>query len=86
MNAITLRNLPPALQEAVRQRARDRGISLNKAVLGLLEERLGGDGTKAVRRHEDLDDLAGSWSRAEAAAFDRALARQRGIDRELWKR
>jgi hypothetical protein len=35
--------------------------------------------------HTDLDDLAGSWSRDEADAFDRALAEQRAIDPELWK-
>jgi hypothetical protein len=29
--------------------------------------------------------LAGSWSKKEAAEFDKALAAQRTIDPELWK-
>jgi len=36
------------------------------------------------RLYNDLDALAGSWSKREAAAFDRALAEQRAIDRDLW--
>jgi hypothetical protein len=35
--------------------------------------------------YRDLDVLAGTWSAAEAAAFDKALAEQRSIDPELWK-
>ena len=35
--------------------------------------------------HNDLDFLAGSWSRAEADGFDEELARQRKIDPELWE-
>ena len=36
-------------------------------------------------RHHDLDDLAGSWSKKEAAEFDNSLAAQRTIDVDLWK-
>ena len=35
-------------------------------------------------RH-DLDHLAGTWSRKEAAAFESALREQRKIDPELWR-
>jgi len=30
--------------------------------------------------HRDLDHLAGTWSEEKAAAFDAALAEQRGVD------
>lgn len=80
MKAITLRNLPDQVTRSIRQRAATEGISLNRAVIKVLEERLGSDSV-----HHDLDDLAGSWSEAEARAFDRALAAQRAIDPELWR-
>lgn len=83
MKPITLRNLPEQLWRIIRQRAATEGISLNRAVIQVLEERLG-PGTGPAQLHHDLDDLAGSWSEEEARAFDRALAAQRTIDPELW--
>jgi|ERR687895_438182 hypothetical protein len=77
MTAITLRNIPPKLQEAIRRRAGKDGLSLNKTVIRMLEE-AAGQGTTARRElHYDLDHLAGTWSEEEAAAFDEALAEQR---------
>ncbi|HSR69279.1 MAG TPA: hypothetical protein VLU25_15185 [Acidobacteriota bacterium] len=32
-----------------------------------------------------LEELAGTWSREEAEAFDRELEAQRTIDPEIWK-
>lgn len=85
MPAITLRNLSPELGRMIQQHARAFHTSLNKAVISLLEERVG-----LARRHEttlshDLDHLAGSWTKQEAVAFEKALARQRAIDEEWWR-
>jgi plasmid stability protein len=80
MKPITLRNLLEPLSRIIRQRAATEGISLNRAVIKVLEERLGHEAV-----HHDLDDLAGSWSEEEAREFDRALATQRAIDPDLWK-
>jgi predicted HicB family RNase H-like nuclease len=41
MGAITVRNLPPAVAKAVKEKARREGLSLNKAVVRLLEEATG---------------------------------------------
>jgi len=41
VNAITVRNLPPAVAKAVRQKAKKEKLSLNKAVVKLLEEATG---------------------------------------------
>jgi len=84
MKAVTLRNLPPQLDRTIRERAKKKGVSVNKVVIGLLQEHLGESERKMVRRYHDLDELAGSWSKQEAEAFDRALAKQRGIDLEMW--
>lgn len=82
--AITLRNLPSEVARLVREKARAEGISLNQAVIGVLEAYLGGRGrTETV--HHDLDELAGAWTAAEAAAFEQALAEQRRLDPELWR-
>jgi len=85
MKAVTLRNLPPNLDRTIRERAKKKGVSVNKVVIGLLQDHLGESEPKTVRRYHDLDELAGSWSEEEAKAFERALAKQRGIDLEMWR-
>ena len=87
MKAITLRNLPSELERTVRKEAERRRISINKAVISLLERKAEAHKkakTKA-REYDDLEALAGSWTKKEAAEFDRALAAQRTVDPELWK-
>jgi hypothetical protein len=84
MTAITLRNIPPKLQETIRKRAGMDGLSLNKTVIRMLEEAAGYRTAIGRGLHRDLDHLAGTWSEEEAAAFDAALAEQRGVDPELW--
>jgi len=84
MKAITLRNLPADLDEAIRKRARGRRVSVEKAVIGLLEEHLTHGKMKQSELHQDLDDLCGSWTKDDAATFDRALVMQRTIDLNAW--
>jgi len=84
MKPITLRNLPDALSRLIRRKAATEGISLNRAVIAVLEQRLGLGRGRPEPRHHELDALAGAWSDQEARAFDRALAAQRAIDPELW--
>ena len=84
LNAITVRNLPPAVARAVRDKARREKLSLNKAVVKLLEEATGaGPARKPV--HHDLDHLAGTWSEEEFREFMECLHEQRRIDPEMWR-
>lgn len=84
MNAITVRNLPPAVVRAVKEKARREKLSLNRAIVALLEEATGAQAGKKVLHHE-LDHLAGRWSDAEFRGFMAALREQRQIDPEMWK-
>ena len=85
MNAITVRNLPPAVAKAVKEKARKEKLSLNKAIVRLLEEATGAGQAKKRVEHHDLDGFFGTWTRKEADAFDEALREQRQIDPEMWK-
>ena len=82
MGAITLRKLPPKVSAAVRKRAEQGKTSLNKAVIGMLEESTAVGSARIV--NDDLDALCGVWSRAEGKAFDRALVEQRTLDPGVW--
>lgn len=87
MKAVTLRNVPPDLAKLIRKKAREKGMSINKAVISLLEESTGISNKKNGEKtlHHDLDKLAGSWTEQEARAFEEALASQRTIYPDLWK-
>jgi len=85
IRTVTLRNLPPALGREIRRRAEKTGTSLARAVIQLLEERLGLSRATGRETYHDLDELAGSWTEADARAFEDALAEQRRIDARLWE-
>jgi plasmid stability protein len=84
MKTITLRKIPPDLRAALQREAAESGASLAATVIRLLRAAVGLAGEKEPERHDDLDELAGSWSAAEADDFDRRLESQRHIDQELW--
>lgn len=64
---------------------RGKRMTVNKAVIGLLEEHLTQNKMKRAELYHDLDALCGSWTEDAAAAFNRALAKQRAIDQDVWK-
>ncbi len=76
----TVRGVPREVDQRLRLRARQRRISLNQL---LVEELSAAGGGAPRRRYRRLKDLGGRWQ--EDPAFDRTLAEQRRIDRELWK-
>jgi hypothetical protein len=78
MNTITVRNMPPAVARAIREKAKKERISLNRAVISLLEEATGiGQPKKKEVLHHDLDRFAGCWTQEEYDEFMEALREQR---------
>jgi hypothetical protein len=76
----TLRNIPAALDRALRALARREGKSLNEVAVRALARAVG-LGDMAVRQR-DLGDLAGTWQ--EDPEFDAALEDHDRIDESLW--
>ena len=77
----TVRGISPALDKAIRRRAREKGKSLNQVALEALADGLGFSEEEVVRR--DLSGIVGTW-KAEAAV-ESALAAQDEVDEALWK-
>ena len=57
---------------------------VNKTLLALLSERLGLAGEAGAVEYDDLDALAGTWTKADGARFEEALRAQRQVDARLW--
>lgn len=81
IKALTIRNLPPALADALEREKRRRGKSLNQTVIDLLGQGLGSAGV----RSNGLGRLAGGWSEDEFGEFERATAQFEAVDEELWR-
>ena len=82
---LTIRGLPPEMEEAVRDEAAKERISLNKAVIRLLEKAMGKPGPhQQVSISHDLDRFCGVWTDEEAAELESRFQDNRKIDPELW--
>ena len=77
----TIRGIPPALDNALRERARIAGKSLNEAAVDALAEGAGMAGHRRKRR--DLGDIAGKWKADKL--LEAALAAQDHVDADLWR-
>jgi len=77
----TIRGIPPALDTALRERARAARKSLNEAAVAALAEGAGMAG--APRKRRDLGDIAGTWKADKA--LESALAVQDQVDEGLWR-
>jgi hypothetical protein len=78
----TIRNVPTAVDRALRRKASEQKRSLNQVLLAAISREAGaGEGAGVL--HHDMDHLAGKW--VEDPDFDAALAAQDEIDPELWR-
>jgi hypothetical protein len=81
VKALTVRNLPGEVAEALERERRRRGSSLNQTVIDLLRVSLGA----GVTRANGLRKLAGTWSDDECRTFEEAIASLETVDHELWR-
>lgn len=86
MPNLSVRGLDEQALAALKARAEKESASVNSLVLRLIDQGLGRKrGKLTYQRHDDLDALAGSWRKDEAAQFERATAPFAKIDPKLWK-
>jgi len=77
----SVRNIPPALDSALRERASAEGTSLNETAIEAMARGVGLSAREL--RYRDLRELTGSW--VEDREFDEAVADQDRVDEELWR-
>ena len=82
MRSYSIRNISDETYERIRTAARERGTSINRVIVRLLENTFR---PEKSTEHHDLDDLFGTWTHEEFEEFSNALSEQRKLDPELWK-
>jgi plasmid stability protein len=86
MANLSIRGLDDDALAELKKRATQEDASVNTLVLRLIEQGLGRRRVKpTLQRHGDLDALAGSWRKSDAAAFERATAPFAEVDAKLWR-
>ena len=84
MKSITIHGLEDDLDEKIRRKAEEEGLSLNKTIKLLVRGALG-MGDKPRDRRIGFQDLFGTWSRADLEAFGRATEDFGRVDPKDWE-
>ena len=85
MTTMTIRGLDDLTINALKEKAKKEGSSVNAAVVKLLQEELGIKKKKRTVVYNDLDHLAGTWSDKDYKEFLQATADFAKIDENVWK-
>ena len=86
MATMSIRGVDEQVLVRLKHRAEQEGSSLNSLVVRLLQ----GDTDSAqkpstLKKFDDLNALAGTWSSQQARAFERSTAPFSEVDPALWK-
>lgn len=80
MPNLSLRGLDAATLSRIKATARRARTSVNRLIVETLRREYG----NAAETFDDLDELAGSWTKQDAAAFEAATAAFSEVDPALW--
>lgn len=84
--SITIDNLDIEVLKRLQAEADRRGVDIGVVVNEVLKCSLAPTAKpSAACLHHELDELAGSWSDAEADAFLATVADFRRVDEDMWK-
>lgn len=82
MSQITLRGLDPEIERKLRRMANEKGKSLNRIVLEMINNSAG---SKKKPPADSLRKLAGGWTDREADQFNESIKICEQIDEALWR-
>ena len=85
MATMSIRGLDDQALSRLKSQAAQEGSSLNSLVLRLLQGTGSPVPLNVLKKFDDLNALAGTWSEKEAQAFERNTAAFAEVDAALWK-
>ncbi len=85
MKSITIHGLDEGLDKSIRDKARERGLSINKTLKELLGKALGLNNPQIHDRRDEFLDLYGVWSAEDAAEFKKNSETCDQIDPGDWQ-
>ncbi len=85
MSTMTIRGFDDQTIKALREKAKQEGMSVNAAIVKLVQEELGLKKKKRIVVYNDLDHLAGTWDEKEYKEFQKRIKEFERIDETMWK-
>lgn len=85
MSTMTIRGFDDQTIKALREKAKQEGMSVNAAIVKLVQEELGLKKKKRIVVYNDLDHLAGTWNDKEYKEFQKRIKDFERIDETMWK-
>jgi plasmid stability protein len=85
MSTMTIRGLDDLTIRALKEKAKQEGMSVNSTLVKLLQEELGLKKKKRTVVYNDLDYLAGTWSDKDFKEFKKKIEEFEKIDETTWK-
>ena len=85
MKSITIHGLDEGLDKIIRDKSRERGLSINKTLKELLGKALGINNSQTQDRHDEFLDLYGVWSAEDVAELKKNLGTCEQIDPGDWQ-
>ncbi len=85
MKTISIRGIDAETDRVLKARAQQDNLSVNQWILQALKKATGTGKEPRFKKHHDLDQLAGTWSKEETKEFRKAMRIFEKIDEELWK-
>ena len=85
MSTMTIRGLDDLTMKALKEKAKQEGMSVNSTLVKLLQEELGLKKKKRTVVYNDLDHLAGTWSDKDFKEFQKKIKDFEKIDETTWK-
>jgi hypothetical protein len=85
MKSITIRGIDGELDAAIKDQAGCSRQSVNQWLLESLKKLTGRSKEPVFKKYNDLDTLAGGWSKQETKAFLADIKMFEKIDKDIWQ-
>lgn len=85
MGVMTIRGIDDATTKVLKQKAKKEGTSVNAVLLKTLRESFGLEKKRRTIIYDDLDYLAGTWSKKDFIEFQKKIADFETVDKKMWK-
>lgn len=83
MQQITIRGIAPEIEQKIRQIAKSKSQSINQVLKEIIHKEFEKQGRKPMAA--SLKELAGGWSKKEAAYFNLTIKSCEQIDEDMWR-
>ena len=85
MRSITIHGLDEGLDKCIRDKAKEKGLSINKTLKEILNQSIGLSDSSPPDHRKEFIDLWGKWSADDVAKFNEKLSACESVDQSDWQ-